>query len=223
MGETYIWDISSGYSTKIGKYKTELEKDFIYKHLPSKKINVLDIGGGSGRFAIPLSEIGHKVTVVEPNEEALFLLKQRNNTVKCINSNFEEFIAIEKYDVVLIIEVLGDFENIENIFSKVDDLLNPNGLLIISTKNTGSFMNKIKSVLRRKRHAYPGYTTLNSYKGILKKKSFQVEEIKGLNWLPFKVNSNSVLVPLFISLINILSLNNWISQSPELLICAKKR
>ena len=56
---TYIWDINTGYATKGGKYKTEREISFIKKHMPDRKTKILDIGGGSGRFAIPLTQMGH--------------------------------------------------------------------------------------------------------------------------------------------------------------------
>ena len=33
-------------------------------------LRVLDVGGGSGMFAVPLAQLGHEVTVVDPSADA---------------------------------------------------------------------------------------------------------------------------------------------------------
>jgi S-adenosylmethionine-dependent methyltransferase len=38
---------------------------------------VVDIGGGTGGFAVPLAELGHRVTVVDPSPDALAALGRR--------------------------------------------------------------------------------------------------------------------------------------------------
>ncbi|MEU3855907.1 methyltransferase [Streptomyces sp. NPDC028722] len=40
-------------------------------------LDVLDTGGGSGKFAVPLARLGHRVTVVDPSPNALFALERR--------------------------------------------------------------------------------------------------------------------------------------------------
>lgn len=40
-------------------------------------LDVLDAGGGSGKFAVPLARLGHRVTVVDPSPNALFALERR--------------------------------------------------------------------------------------------------------------------------------------------------
>lgn len=40
-------------------------------------IRVLDAGGGSGGFAVPLAELGHEVTVVDPSPDSLAALERR--------------------------------------------------------------------------------------------------------------------------------------------------
>lgn len=40
-------------------------------------LDVLDVGGGTGGFAVPLAERGHEVTVVDPNPNALATLDHR--------------------------------------------------------------------------------------------------------------------------------------------------
>ncbi|WP_129663286.1 methyltransferase domain-containing protein [Phytoactinopolyspora endophytica] len=40
-------------------------------------LDVIDVGGGSGIFAVPLAADGHRVTVVDPSPNALATLRQR--------------------------------------------------------------------------------------------------------------------------------------------------
>ncbi|MBM7804805.1 2-polyprenyl-3-methyl-5-hydroxy-6-metoxy-1,4-benzoquinol methylase [Geodermatophilus bullaregiensis] len=43
-------------------------------------LRVLDVGGGSGVFAVPLARLGHEVTVVDPSADALATLQRRAQT-----------------------------------------------------------------------------------------------------------------------------------------------
>lgn len=40
-------------------------------------LNVLDAGGGTGGFAVPVAELGHTVTVVDPSPDSLAALQRR--------------------------------------------------------------------------------------------------------------------------------------------------
>ncbi|MGN6246636.1 MAG: class I SAM-dependent methyltransferase, partial [Motilibacteraceae bacterium] len=40
-------------------------------------LDVLDVGGGTGGFAVPLAREGHRVTVVDPSPDALAALERR--------------------------------------------------------------------------------------------------------------------------------------------------
>jgi SAM-dependent methyltransferase len=40
-------------------------------------LDVLDTGGGTGNFAVPVAKLGHRVTVVDPSPNALFALERR--------------------------------------------------------------------------------------------------------------------------------------------------
>jgi len=44
------------------------------------QLRVLDVGGGSGNFAVPLAKLGHDVTVVDPSADALATLGRRAET-----------------------------------------------------------------------------------------------------------------------------------------------
>jgi 2-polyprenyl-3-methyl-5-hydroxy-6-metoxy-1,4-benzoquinol methylase len=44
---------------------------------PDRELAVLDVGGGTGGFAVPLAEAGHRVTVVDASPDALAALDRR--------------------------------------------------------------------------------------------------------------------------------------------------
>jgi S-adenosylmethionine-dependent methyltransferase len=44
---------------------------------PSATASVIDIGGGTGGFAVRVAELGHRVTVIDPNPDALAILGRR--------------------------------------------------------------------------------------------------------------------------------------------------
>jgi S-adenosylmethionine-dependent methyltransferase len=43
-----------------------------------RSLHVLDLGGGTGGLAVPLAELGHEVTVVDPSPDALASLSRRS-------------------------------------------------------------------------------------------------------------------------------------------------
>jgi S-adenosylmethionine-dependent methyltransferase len=43
----------------------------------ARPLVVVDVGGGTGGFAVPLAELGHRVTVVDPSPDALAALARR--------------------------------------------------------------------------------------------------------------------------------------------------
>ena len=42
-----------------------------------RPLDVVDVGGGTGGFAVPLARLGHRVTVVDPSPDALAALQRR--------------------------------------------------------------------------------------------------------------------------------------------------
>lgn len=51
--------------------------DRLVKVTGRESLDVLDTGGGSGNFAVPVARLGHRVTVVDPSPNALFALERR--------------------------------------------------------------------------------------------------------------------------------------------------
>jgi SAM-dependent methyltransferase len=44
---------------------------------PPGEISILDVGGGTGGFAVPLAELGYSLTVVDPSPDSLAALERR--------------------------------------------------------------------------------------------------------------------------------------------------
>ncbi len=44
---------------------------------PAGHVDILDVGGGTGGFAVPLAELGYTVTVVDPSPDSLAALERR--------------------------------------------------------------------------------------------------------------------------------------------------
>src|SRR2546430_15107286 len=67
-----------GYrETSHGRARLELVLERILASLPGRPTRVLDAGGGTGAFAIPLAALGHDVTVLDRSTEWLGVAERR--------------------------------------------------------------------------------------------------------------------------------------------------
>ncbi|MBC9732105.1 methyltransferase domain-containing protein [Nocardioides marmotae] len=81
-------------------------------------LDVLDIGGGTGGFAVRVAELGHRVTVVDPSPDALAALDRRAREVgvqvashQGDLSTLADVVGADAADVVLchgVLEVVAD-------------------------------------------------------------------------------------------------------------------
>lgn len=70
----------------------------------NKNAKILDIGAGTGRYSVPLSEEGYDVTAVELVKYNLGILKKKNSAVKAYQGNALKLSRFpdETFDVVLL-------------------------------------------------------------------------------------------------------------------------
>ncbi|MHA1793051.1 MAG: rRNA adenine N-6-methyltransferase family protein [Promethearchaeota archaeon] len=104
-----FWNERATWFDKITKGDSREVKHLLKKVEISKDFSVLDIGGGTGRFALPLARIARHVTVIEPSvgmarvlKENMSLFKIQNITL--INKKWEDVnlgADIEQHDVVI--------------------------------------------------------------------------------------------------------------------------
>ena len=70
----------------IVEYTTSMK--YIHEFIPAdKKIKIIDIGAGTGKYSIALSLEGHDVTAIEPAAPNLGKLKAKKSNVKAYQGN----------------------------------------------------------------------------------------------------------------------------------------
>ncbi|MEV8591899.1 methyltransferase [Streptomyces sp. NPDC052012] len=109
-------------------------------------LDVLDTGGGSGNFAVPLARLGHRVTVVDPSPNALFALERRAaeadvaDRVQGVQGDAHGLLDVAErggYDIVLchgVLEYVDDpAEGVRNAVAA----LRPGGVLSLLAAGLG--------------------------------------------------------------------------------------
>ena len=107
--------------------------------LPLKDIRILDIGCGGGLLSEPLSRLGATVTGIDASDRNIKIAKMHLEKSK-LNIDYycsspEKFVAKEKFDVVLNMEIVEHVENVDFFLLKSSELLRKNGLMFIATLN----------------------------------------------------------------------------------------
>jgi S-adenosylmethionine-dependent methyltransferase len=103
----------------------------------SSEQRVLDIGGGTGGFAVRLAGLGHRVTVVDPSPDALAALARRADEEDVADrvtglqgdlGNLRE-LAPDEVDLVLCHGVLGLVDDPSGALATITSVLRPGGAL----------------------------------------------------------------------------------------------
>jgi len=219
-----FWDLTNplGYANRMGSYKTKVEYEFIRAHLPTAPARVLDIGGGVGRFADKLQNDGHDVTVNDIDPRSLRVLRERLQPCpKTLPGDLLSIDATEKFDCALAIECLENMP-FKQAIARIHSLLNPGGVVVFTVLNSGSWRFAARRILGRTL-AIEYVMTSRAYFEACLGSGFEILAMRGLMWMPFVVNSNSFLVPLFENVERCFRLSSIHPQSPWLLIAARRQ
>ena len=107
--------------------------------LPLKDIKILDIGCGGGLLSEPLSRLGATVTGIDASDRNIKIakmhLKKSKLDVDYYCSSPDKFVAKEKFDVVLNMEIVEHVDNVDFFLFRSSELLKKNGLMFIATLN----------------------------------------------------------------------------------------
>jgi SAM-dependent methyltransferase len=115
-------------------------------------LRVLDAGGGSGGFAVPLAQLGHTVTVVDPSPDSLAALERRvaeSGTAQQVRAvqgdaaGLPDLVPAGAFDVVLCHSVLEVVDDPLEAVQAIGHALRPGGVASVLT------VNRIAAVLSR--------------------------------------------------------------------------
>ena len=110
---------------------------------PAEPLDILDAGGGTGGFAVPLAELGHRVTVVDPSPDSLAALERRAaeagiRTIRGVQGDAAGLLDVaepEAYDAVLCHHVLEVVDDPAVAVAAIVRVLRPGGLLSVLVSN----------------------------------------------------------------------------------------
>jgi SAM-dependent methyltransferase len=110
----------------------------------TRPLTVLDVGGGTGGFAVPLATAGHRVTVVDASPDALAALTRRAaeagvaDRVRAVQGDGDalaELVAPESADVVLCHSLLEVVDDPAGVVKAVAATLRPGGVASVLVAN----------------------------------------------------------------------------------------
>ncbi|MBF8246821.1 MAG: bifunctional 2-polyprenyl-6-hydroxyphenol methylase/3-demethylubiquinol 3-O-methyltransferase UbiG [Rickettsia sp.] len=159
------------------------------------QFKLLDIGCGGGLVSSFFDKLEFNVTAIDPNPETIKAAIQYkiHNKLKAnyINSNLVNFSknTSEKFNIILCLEILEHIDDLENFLSLAIQLIDKNGLLIISTinKNIQSYIKMILlceyilKIIPKNTHQYDKFLKPSYLNKILTKLEMKFLKLDGLD------------------------------------------
>ena len=146
---------------------------------------ILDVGCSVGDIAIELASLGYTLHGIDLDvdrlEKARNLAAKYGAHIEFENKRLEDFNGPQKYDAVLLGETLEHFSNPAEMLVKIEQALNVNARVIITTPNMPSFRNRLKFGLMGifpdnfPEHKY--YFDFRRFKDIISKTNFEIERL----------------------------------------------
>ena len=92
-------------TTRHGQVEFNTSMKYIHDFIPEgSKLKILDVGAGTGRYSVPLSQEGHSVTAVELVEHNLKVLESKHASVNCWPGDARDLHFLEDgtFDITLL-------------------------------------------------------------------------------------------------------------------------
>ena len=128
----------------------------------SQPLDVLDVGGGTGGFAVPLAALGHRLTVVDPNPDALASLQRRAGEagveVRAVQGDAAGLLDVVgpgSADLVLCHGVLEHVDDLAPAVTALVAVLRPGGTLslLVASRNAVVLARAVAGRFVEARHA----------------------------------------------------------------------
>jgi ubiquinone/menaquinone biosynthesis C-methylase UbiE len=212
------WETAA--KTKMGKYLTNLETDFINKSIMfgRENLTVMDVGAEAGRFSLIASTHNATVVSVDVDSYALKRLKLKDKQINIIQADARKLpLRDGLFDVVFMIEVLDYVSDLQEAFLECKRTLKTNASSILSFGNKSSLKAKLKSIR--------GKSYRHSYREVIKclsETGFTMNKKTGYSWLPFGRTSQNQLIPILAGVERFLGLRRIVRFSPWVIMHVTK-
>ena len=182
------------YITEKIKIHFKLKKD---KSNYLEGLNILDIGCGGGLISEPMARLGANVTGIDASEKNIHIAKlhSKKNGLKInyLHSSPENLKNIEKFDIILNLEIVEHVDNVNLYIRSCYKLLKKNGLMFTATLNR-SFISYIKAIIGAEyilrwlpigTHDWNKFIKPEELEKFLSDEKFSTLDVKGLKFNPF--------------------------------------
>ena len=200
------WDVNGKFKPlhKFNPIRIEYITNNIRNHFKIKKnktnflqgLNILDIGCGGGLISEPMARLGANVTGIDASEKNIHVAKlhTKENGLKInyLHSSPEKLDEIEKYDIILNLEIVEHVDNVNLYIKSCYKLLKKNGLMFTATLNR-TFTSYIKAIIGAEyilrwlpigTHDWNKFLKPEELEKYLSDKKFKTLDISGLEFNP---------------------------------------
>ena len=200
------WDVNGKFKPlhMFNPIRIEYITENIKKHLKIKKdktdfldgLSILDIGCGGGLISEPMARLGAKVTGIDASDKNINIAqlhsKESGLNINYINASPEKLNEVEKYDIILNLEIVEHVENVNLYLNSCYKLLKKNGLMFTATLNR-SLSSYLKAIIGAEyilrwlpigTHDWNKFIKPEELESYLSKEKFSTVDIAGLNFNP---------------------------------------
>ena len=159
-------------------------------------LNILDIGCGGGLISEPMARLGGSVTGIDASEKNIKVAKIHSEKsrlkIDYINKSPEQLENLEKFDVILNLEIIEHVDNVNLYIKSCHNLLKKNGLMFTATLNR-SLMSYLKAIIGAEyilrwlpigTHDWNKFIKPEELVKLLQDEKFSTVDIKGLEFNP---------------------------------------
>ena len=109
---------------------------------------VLSVGCGDGTVVKGVSDAVKRVVAIDISQQAINVAKKFNNSlnISYIKKNIEDFNPEEKFNAALLFEVIEHLFQPKEALTKIYNILNDDGIILISTPNYNRATRRVKKL-----------------------------------------------------------------------------
>ena len=160
-------------------------------------LDILDIGCGGGLISEPMARLGGSITGIDASEKNIKVAKIHSQKsrlkINYLNKSPEQLNDIEKFDIILNLEIVEHVDNVGLYIESCYKLLKRGGLMFTATLNR-SLISYFKAIIGAEyilrwlpigTHDWNKFLKPEELEKLLQDKKFSTVDIKGLEFNPF--------------------------------------